>query len=574
MTWSRNWLPAAQNYLRQSIRFDLVAGLTVAMVVLPQSMAYAAIADVNPIYGIFTAIVTAIVGALAGSSSTLVTGPTNATALVTLSVLAFAVDRADYVEFVFALALLSGAIKLLLGVFRLGGIIRYISNSVLTGFLAAAGILITIDQFGNLFGISIPKDQGVIAILIATIQKIPEINPYVVLTSAVGIGVMLVTRRLSKKIPAALIAIVAVTLLVQILGWHNLGVRLVSDIGLPKNSTVSFHLPQIALQSFLDLLPAAGAVALFSLVEAMSISKALSMTSGKPVSPNREFIGQGLASMVGGLMSCIPSSGSPSRSAVNYNAGARTRLAAAFSGGFVWLSLAIFAGFFGYIPLSGLAAVVVISAMGLINREHIKLTWNTRSISKVVLAVTFAATLLLPLHIAIYLGVLLSIGIHLFESAQIHLSYIVCLENNQVIEKKLEDLYSEKPVIAVINVEGNLFFGAVNVLEEAIQKCLDSGVKVLILRLRRMHTLASTGITTLQWSIVSAQRAGAVFVFSEVTPEIHQVLKASHVNDLIGEERIFPVTEILFEATHRAVNWGQNLIESNLTSIRIDRERR
>ncbi len=550
-------------YLRQALRFDVVAGLTVAMVVLPQSMAYAAIANVNPIYGIFTAIVTTIVGALAGSSSSLVTGPTNATALVTLSVLTFAVDRADYVEFVFALAVLSGAIKLVLGLFRLGGIIRYISNSVLTGFLAAAGILITIDQFGNLFGIPIPKDQGVIAILIATIQKIPEINPYVVITAVLGITVMLVGKRISRKMPAALFSIIMVTALVQLMGWQHFGVRLVSDIGLPQNATVGFHLPQIPLETMVDLLPAAGAVALFSLVEAMSISKALSMTSGKSVNPSREFIGQGLASLVGGLTSCIPSSGSPSRSAVNFNAGAKTRLAAAFSGGFVWLSLVIFAGFFGYIPLPGLAAVVVISAMGLINREHIKLTWNTRSISRLVFGVTFAATLLLPLHLAIYLGVLLSIGIHLFESAQIHLSYVVITEDGHVIEKRMEDLYNEKPQIAILNVEGNLFFGAVAVLEEAIQKCLKSGVKVLVLRLRRMHTLASTGITALQWSIVSAQRMGTAFLLSEVTPEIYRVLKDSHVNDLIGEERIFQCNEVLFEATERAVAWGEQWIKSN-----------
>ena len=233
---------------------------------------------------------------------------------------------------VFALAVLSGAIKLALGLLRLGGIVRYISNSVLTGFLAAAGILITIDQFGNLFGLKLPKNDGIFAILAETLRNITQINLPVLITAAVGILVMLATRRINKKIPAALLAIVAAGLLVQIAGWQAQGVRLVSDLGLPTQAGIVFHLPDVSLPDWLNLLPAAGAVALFSLVEAMSITRAVSLSSGEKFNSSREFIGQGLASLVGGLAQCIPSSGSPSRSAVNMNAGARTRLAVGIFG--------------------------------------------------------------------------------------------------------------------------------------------------------------------------------------------------------------------------------------------------
>lgn len=543
-----------------TVRPDLVAGLTVAMVVLPQSMAYAAIAGVNPIYGIFSAIVPTIVGALFGSSHLLITGPTNATALVIFSVLAgISGDPARYLELVFALAVLSGAIKLGLGLLRLGSIVRYISNSVLTGFLAAAGILITVDQFGNLFGLKLPKNEGPFVIMAETLRNISQINGSVVVTALVGILTMLVIRKINKKVPAALLAIGIAGLLVQLTGWHEQGVRLVSDLGLPQQANIVFHIPNAPLQDWLDLLPAAGAVALFSLVEAMSITRAVSLSSGQKFNASREFIGQGLASLIGGLTQCIPSSGSPSRSAVNLNAGAKTRLAAASSGGFVWLTLVLFAPFIGYIPVPGLAAVVVVSAMGLIDRKHIILTWNIRSFSRMVMAATFIATLLIPLHYAIYLGVVLSIVIFLFESSQLHLNYLVFNEKGRALEKPLDVLYATRPQVAVISVEGSLYFGAVGDLEKAILRCQEAGVVVLILRLRQMHMLGSTGITALHWAIAASKKKGMRIILSGVTAQARSVLDAGGITPLIGEENVYASTETLFDATLQAIEKAKTI---------------
>jgi sulfate permease, SulP family len=553
----------AKEYLRHTLRFDLVAGLTVAMVALPQAMAYAAIAGVNPVYGIYTAIVPTVVGALTGSSSFLVTGPSNASSLVTYGVISQeSNDPLLLLELVFLLAIFSGVIKLVLGLLRMGGITRFISNSVLTGFLGAIGILITFEQFGNLFGITIPKNQGVLAILLETIRKLPEINLLVVATAAASLAFMLVMRRINRRLPAAMLAILFASLLVLIFDWHAAGVKVVADLKLPENPGLAVHLPQAPLQSLPDLLPTAGAVALFSLVEAMSIARALSLTSGAKIDPSREFIGQGLASIAGGLMQCIPSSGSPSRSAVNYNAGAKTRLAAAFSGGFVWLMLVIFANWIGYIPMPGLAAVVVVSAISLIDVKQITLTWNTRHISRVVMAATFAATLFLPLHLAIYFGVLLTVLIHLYETSHLRLNYLVINETGQVAEKPMEALYQDCPQIAVINVEGDLFFGAVSELEAAFDRCQQVGVKVLVLRLRRTRMLASTGVIALQGICMAARKAGTIILLSGVSPQIRSILESSKVAQFIGEERIFEHTEILFEATRRAVDAAKELVKS------------
>jgi sulfate permease, SulP family len=550
----------ARDYFKHSFRHDLIAGVTVALVALPQAMAYATIAGVNPVNGIYTAIVPTLVGALFGSSSFLITGPSNASSMVTYSVLALAHDPAHFIELVFSLAILSGIIKLLLGLLRMGGIINYISNSVLTGFLGAIGILITLQQFGNLFGIEIPKNQGALAILIETGRQLPKINLFVLVTALTCIGFMLFIRILDRRLPSAMAAIIFSAIFVQLLNWHTKGVKLVGDLGIPKNPGLSIHVPQASLANLFSLLPMAGAVALFSLIEAMSIARALSVTSGEKIDPSREFIGQGLASIAGGFMQCIPSSGSPSRSAVNYKSGAKTRLAAAFSGGTVLIMLVLFSAWIGYIPMPGLAGVVIVSALGLIDRKHIVLTWNTRAFSRLIMVVTFGATLLLPLQNAIYVGVLLTIAIHLYESGHLHLSYLIINNDDRFMEKPIQELFSCCPKTAIIDVEGEMSFGAVEQLETIISRCQNIGIKVLILRLRRMRLLSSTGIVSLQGLINNSQKAGMTIILSEVGSEAYHLLENSKIIQLIGEVHIFKSTEIMFESTRLAMEYANGIL--------------
>jgi sulfate permease, SulP family len=547
-------------YLRRSLRFDLAAGLTVAMVVLPQAMAYAAIAGINPIYGIYAAILPAIIGALFGSSPFLVSGPTNATALVTLSVLLSAVGPAYRLELVFVLAILSGVIKLLLGVFRLGWITRYVSNSVLTGFMAAAGLLIIVGQLGSLLGLSIPKDQGMLVSLAAVFQKLAQVNLWVALTAGLGLAVMVAVQRFNPRFPGALIAVLLTGLVVNFGGLDHLGVAQVVQLGLPANPNPALLLPYASLAELQSLLPAAGALALFSLVEALSVTRALSLASGRAVDPSREFIGQGLASIAGGLSQCLPPSGSPTRSAVNYHAGARTRLAPAFSGVLVWVLLLLFAKLIGYIPLPALAAVVVVSAAGLVDFKQIRLTWKTRAASRLVMVVTFCATLFLQLHIAIYLGVLLSIAIYLYESGHLRISYLVIDPAGRVSEKPVKELVGACPAVAVVNLEGDLYFGAAEDLDALVEDCIKARVKVLVLRMRRIRLLASTGATTLKWAFVKAQKQGMVVLLSGVDPATLAILNMAEITPLLSPEHIFHGEETLFESTLLAYQYAQKLL--------------
>ena len=553
-------LPAIKRYIQGKFRSDLSAGLTVGMVVIPQSMAYAAIAGVNPVYGLYTAIIPTIIGALFGSYPFLITGPTNPTALVTASVLLGYVDRANYLEFVLVVAILAGVFKLLLGLLKIATISRYISNSVLVGFLSAAGVLIIANQTGNLLGLSLARSNGIWGILTSLVSQFQNVHLLALLLSLISIGLMLGIRALNPKLPAALLTIILTSLLVFVLGWHSQGIRLVNDVGLPEHLTLRFHIPQIDLREFPKLIVPSAAIALFGLMESVSITKAMSQMTGDPLDPSREMVGQGLASIVGGFFLCMPSSGSPSRTVINVVNGAKTKISAIISGLSVLVFLLLFSRLIGYIPIPALAGVVVVSSASLINPGLIKMTWQSRLNSRIVLLVTFISALVLPFEYAIFLGILSTLLMYLGESSRVNLSYILEDENGQFIELPMERIEERKPEIAIVNIEGDLYFAAVEGLEEQINRILNSGLKILILRFRRTHLLASTGIMALDHIIKAAKAKGVEVLFCGVHAEIRQTLESSGILDSIGQSRIFIANDQLFTSAQKALDEAKAIL--------------
>lgn len=550
------------SYLRGKFRSDLSAGLTVAMVVIPQAMAYAAIAGINPIYGLFTAIIPTIIAALFGSFPFLITGPTNPTALVTASVLIVYANRPDYLEYVLALAIVAGIFKILFGLLKLGTIARYISNSVLVGFLTGVGVLIIFYQLGNLFGIELPRVEGLWDLIKNLFTGLSRINIFATAISLLSIFSMVILRKINRRLPAALITIVVSTLLVYLTGWgEQQYLTLVSDFGLPERISLSFYLPKISLNNLTSLIIPGAAVALFGFVESISIAKSMSQMSGTPFNPSKEMFGQGLASFVGGFFRCMPSAGSPSRTVINVVNGAKTRLAAIISGLSVFIFLVLFSGLIGYIPIAALAAIVIVSSAGLININLIKLTWQSRLNSRVVMVITFVSTLVLPLEYAIYLGILTTILIFLGESSHTNLSYIVEAENGQFIEKPMNEIREQAPRIAIVNIEGDLYFGAVEDLQNQIEKILETDLRVLILRFRRTHLLASTGIMALDQLIRTARKKRVKVLFCGIREEVLEPLMAAGVTTAIGQSNVFIAQNQLFESTQHALAEAKRMLD-------------
>ena len=548
---------------KQFLKNDLIAGLTTSVVGISSSMAYAAIAGVNPIFGLFSAIVSAIIGGLFGSSKYLVTGPTNATALVTASILIglnFPPDR--YLDMVFLLAILSGVVRLLLGIFKAGKILRFVSNAVLTGFITAVGVLIVFGQMGNLFGLSIPKNDGLITIIKTLFTGLPQTNLYVLGVAIATVMLILLIRKINRKLPSAFLAIVIVSVLVVIFDLHQYGVRQVIDMSLPDNVFLRFYMPSFTLKEVSSLLPGAIALALFTLVEGISTAKSFAVIGNEDLDSSKEFISQGVAAIIGGFFQSIPSSGSPSRTAVNYSSGAKTRRAAIFSGLFLYIILLLFANLISYIAIPSLAATVAFSGFSLINFGHIKMTWKTRMTTRLIFVGSFFATLFLPLHYSIYIGVGLSILLVALENNQAHLSTLDLMDDGCVVEQHfvMDDAGRKYEDIEVLNVNGDLVFGVIEHFEENVRYLLNQDIKVLIIRLRWVHVLGSTGIIALIGLIRQAKAKKVKVIFVGVEPELFSTFEQAGIVDLVGEESIIMATPVVYESLREGVGIAEELI--------------
>lgn len=551
-----------KRYFRGKFRSDLTAGLTVSMVVIPQSMAYAAILGINPIFGLFTAIIPTIIAAIFSSFPFLIIGPTNPTALVTASVLMMYASHPDYIEYVFALAIIAGVFSIIFGLIKLGNLTKYISNSVMVGFLSGVGVLIISYQLGNILGMELAREGSLWRLFLQIFTNIREINPYSLAISLISLIFLFTIRKINRKIPASLISILAVSTLVYLTRWStNNGVALVSDFGLPEQFGVTFHLPGIAPGNLFSLLIPGAAVSLFTVMESLSIAKAMSQMTGTDINPSRQIAGQGIASFIGGFFQCMPSSGSPSRTVINVVNGAKTRGAAIISGIGVLIFLLAFSRLIGYIPMAALAAVVIFSAAGLINIKLIKVTWHSKINSRVVMVITFISTLVLPLEYAIYLGILSTILIFLVESSHLNLSYIIESDDGQYIELPMDHIQHRKSQIAIINIEGDLYFAAAEDLRAKIEEVLSAEIKILILRFRRTHLLASTGVMTLDQIIKSAREKGVEILFCGVQDETYEPLKTAGLTDRIGSSRIFFAKDTLFASMQAALKEAKAILE-------------
>jgi SulP family sulfate permease len=289
----------------------------------------------------------------------------------------------------------------------------------------------------------------------------------------------------------------------------------------------------------------------------------MSQMTGDRLDPSKEMVGQGLASLVGGFFYCMPSSGSPSRTVINVVNGAKTRGSAILSGLSVLIFLLLFSGLIGFIPIPALAAIVIVSSAGLINIDLIKLTWQSRLNSRIVMMITFISTLVLPLEYAIYLGVISTILIYLGESSHMQMNYILEDENGQFIEFPLTHIEQQNPKIVIMNVEGDLYFAATDSLQVQVEQILETDLKVLILRFRRTHLLASTGIMTLNQVIRSAKEKNVDILFCGIREEIQETMESAGLLNTIGTSRTFIANDIIFDSTQRALAKAKDILNES-----------
>ncbi|WP_298821820.1 SulP family inorganic anion transporter, partial [uncultured Chloroflexus sp.] len=391
----------ARSITPETLRADILAGLTVGLVLLPQSLAFAILGGLPPVVGLYSALTATIVGALWGSSSHLNSGPTNTAALITLSVIApFAtVGSAEFVTAASLVAVMAGIIRLIMGIAQLGMLINFVSDAVAVGFTAGAGILILSNQIGPILRIDIPPGAGLLTTLTETASKINQIHWPSLTIGIATIGLILLSPRLTRKIPAVLISIVVVSPIVWLLNLKAQGVRVMGPVppGLPPLA----DLPVWDFELIGHLANGALAIAIIGLVEAVAIARAIAGYTGQRIDSNQEFVGQGLANIVSGIFSGMPCSSSFNRSALAYQSGGKTALTAVISGITVFLATTVIGPFLAEVPRAALAGALAVTAWSMVDQRNIARIWRGSRGEAVIMFTTLALTLTLPLQFAI-----------------------------------------------------------------------------------------------------------------------------------------------------------------------------
>ena len=530
-------LTILRGYRREYLRADLLAGLTVAIVMLPQAIAYALIAGLPPTTGLYAAIVGSIVGALWGSSRHLHTGPTNATSLLALGALLSIGLVPGSPEFVVAaalLAVLAGTIRLALGLFHMGFLANFVSHAVVVGFMGGAGMLIAANQLKHLLRVDVASTPSFLATLSATVAELGNTHLPSLLLGGSTIAAIVLLKHFRPRWPAALLAMIGASIAVALLRLDAQGVIVLG--ALPR------QLPPLQLPPLLDgaligrLSIGAVAVAAIGLVEALSISRVISSHSGQHVENNQEFVGQGLANIAAGFFSGYPISGSPTRSLVNFGAEAQTQLAAAFSGLWVLLAMFLLAPLAEYLPRTALAGLLLVTAYGMVDPVEVRRIWRVSRGDRLIMVATFLATLFLPLEFAVLTGIMVSFARYIAKTSAPSVESVV--PDQAFAHFQYDPQGPVCPQLGVVTINGSLYFGATAHVEEAIRQNMEDhpGQHFLLLRMHRVNLCDVSGLTMLESVIrMYRQERGDVFL-TGVRKEVWRVMKQGGFDQVLGDD--------------------------------------
>jgi len=467
---------------RISLRADLAAGLTGAFIVLPQGVSFAMIAGLPAEYGLYTAIVPPIIAALFGSSRHLISGPTTALSIIIFATLSPLVEpgSANYISLVLTLTFLAGVFQLAFGLARLGTVLNFVSHSVIVGFTAGAAVIIATGQMKYALGIHIPNGSSLLASWSIIINSASGINGYelavAVVTLVCGVGL----KAYRSRWPSFLIALIVGSLFAFLIHGSDHGVRVLGSL---SGRLPPFSMPDLTLDTIRMLGPGALAVALLGLIEASSIARAITVQSKQHIDGNQEFIGQGLSNIVGSFFSGYASSGSFTRSGVNYESGAVTPLSSIFSAFFLTAIILLIAPLTAWLPLSAMGAIILVVAFKLIDVLHIREILKSSRSESIVLAVTFLGTLLFDLDFAIFTGILLSLAIYLTRMSHPRIQSLVPDPSGS--RRHMKDIapgeLPECPQLNIIRIDGSLFFGAANHVAETLEEIDSDAPKDLLI---------------------------------------------------------------------------------------------
>ncbi len=543
------WLPMVT---RQTLGADLTAGLTGALVVLPQGVAFATLAGMPPEYGLYAGMVPAIIAAFFGSSWHLVSGPTTAASLLIFtSISAFATPgTAEFVGLVLTLTFMVGLLELTMGLMRMGALVNYISHTVAIGFTSGAAILIAVSQLESLLGVDVPRGRHFYDTLTLIWNEIHNFSPA---ATAVGVGALflgVLSKKLFPRVPNMIVALIGTCVMAAVMNtYFGLNVATISAIpsGLPPLSA-----PHFSADVIRDLAPTAVAVTIFALTEAMSISRALAIRSGQHVDGNQEFIGQGLSNLVGCFFSSYVATGSFNRSGLNYDAGAKTPIAAISAGIMLVGVVMLVAPLAVYLPKAGMAGILFLVAWNLIDIKHIRQIVSSSRSEAAVLAVTFFSVLFLDLELAIFAGVILSLVFYLNRAS--HPNVAVLAPQNVENRRRFTDRPNqpECPQLKIVRIEGALYFGAVASVIEDLHR-LESNFpdqRHMLVLASNIHFIDITGAEAIANEAKVLRAGGGALYLVDMKDSVEEQFRKTGLIKMVGEENVFRSKTAAFAAIY------------------------
>lgn len=488
-----------RNYSRKKFGSDLIAGITVATILIPQGMAYAILAGVPPIYGLYAGLLPLIIYAIFGTSRQMSIGPVAVSALLVLSGVGAIAEpgSAEFITLVITAGLFIGITQMLLSFVRLGFLVNFISHPVIAGFTSAAAIIILGSQLKDALGIPMPRLESVLEYFIYTIEHISETNWIATVLCFSAVAIMMGLKRINKAIPGALIVVVVGTIFSYFLNFQQYGVEIIKNVpeGLP-----SFMIPQIDMETFRKLIPVVLTVTIIGIVESISIAKVLEAKHRDyTINPNQELFALGISKFISSFFQAIPSSGSFTRSAINSNSGAKTTLSSTFTAVIIMISLLFLTPLFYYIPKAVLAAIILLAVFSLLDiKEGIHL-WKTHKRDFIMMLITFMATLIFGIEEGVLFGVVLSILAVLYKSSKPHVAVLGRIPGTNFF-RNLDRFPEAEPASQsiIIRFDDQMYFANSSYFKDTvnqlISKSKDKELKYILLDASNVHDIDSTGV--------------------------------------------------------------------------------
>jgi len=534
------WLP---NYEKSFLKGDLIAGITVGIILIPQGIAYALIAGLPPIYGLYCALVPQVIYAIFGSARQVAIGPVAMDSLIVatgVSTLALAGSE-SYIEIAILLAFMVGTIQFVLGVFSLGFIVNFLSRPVITGFTSAVALIIGINQFRNLLGVDFVQSDQIHELLEDIWLKISFYNLPTTIIGMIAVAIIFVFRKIDKRIPSALIVVVLGIVIMRFFGKNLTDVSIVKNIpsGLP-----SFGIPTIELEQIRELFPIALTLVMVGYLETISIGKSQETKQDVyKVRPNQELIALGLSNIFGSFFKAYPTASSFSRSAINQESGAKTGMAAFISVVMVIITLLFFTPLFYYLPKAILAAIIIVAVFALVNIKEAAFLWRANNLDFWLLISTFIATLFFGIEYGITVGVGLSLVVLIFRTSR---PYVVELgkvpdANFYRNKERFEEVIIDDDIL-VFRFDAQLFYANSSYFRDKMDEMADKkgkALKLIVLDSESINRTDSTGVEMLKERIKFYQKKGVLFYFAGAKGPLRDALFKGGLLEIIDVNHFF-----------------------------------